>query len=61
MGSKNRPKKFQAPIHPEDPFSVGAPMPKHGQIRPKVNFDRKVVKTQFFYEHDQNAILKIFP
>ena len=31
-------KKFQAPIHPEDPFSVGVPMAKYGQIRPKVNF-----------------------
>ena len=38
MGSKNQPKKCQAPIYPEDPFSVGAPIPKYGQIRPKVNF-----------------------
>ena len=38
MGSRNHQKKFQAPIYPEDPFSVGVPMPKYGQIRPKVNF-----------------------
>ena len=58
MGSRNHQKKFQAPIHPEDPFSVGVPMPKYGQ---KSTFDRKVVETQFFNQNDQNEVLKIFP
>ena len=62
MGLRNHQKKSQAPIHPEDPFSVGVPMPgpnmvKYGQ---KSTFDRKVVETQFFYQNDQNEVLKIF-
>ena len=33
-------------------------MVKYGQ---KSTFDRKVVQTQFFYQNDQNEVLKIFP
>ena len=33
-------------------------MVKYGQ---KSTFDRKVVETPFFYQNDQNKILKIFP
>ena len=33
-------------------------MVKYGQ---KSTFDRKVVETQFFYQNDQNEVLKIFP
>ena len=33
-------------------------MVKYGQ---KSTFDRKVVETKFFYQNDQNEVLKIFP
>ena len=47
-------KKFQAPIHPEDPL----PVPKYGQIRTKATFDRKVVEIQFFNQniHDEISL-----
>ena len=41
-------KKLQAPIHPEDPFSLRAPMPKHGHIRPKVNFWQEGCRDSIF-------------
>ena len=54
MGLKNQQKKFQAPIHPEDPL----PVPKYGQIRTKATFDRKVVEIQFFNQniHDEISL-----
>ena len=57
MGSKNHQKKFQAQIYPKYFFSVCPNMVKYGQ---KSTFDRKVVETPFFYQKDQNEILKIF-
>ena len=58
IGSKNHQKKFQAQIYPKYFFSVCPNMVKYGQ---KSTFDRKVVETPFFYQNDQNEILKIFP
>ena len=60
MGSRNHQKKFQAPIHPEDPFSVGCLCPNMVKYGQKSTFDRKVIETQFFYQNDQNEVLKIF-
>ena len=51
-------KKFHAQIYPKYFFSVCPNMVKYGQ---KSTFDRKVVETPFFYQNDQNEILKIFP
>ena len=43
-------KKFQAPIHPEDPFSVGRLCPNMVIYGQKSTFDRKVVETKFVYQ-----------
>ena len=59
MGSKNHQKKVTSSNSSRTPlFSTCPNMVKYGQ---KSTFDRKVVETPFFYQNDQNKILKIFP
>ena len=59
-GFKESPKKVTSSNSSRTPLFSTCPnyMVKYGQ---KSTFDRKVVETPFFYQNDQNKILKIFP